>query len=115
MHDTSLHECSLSLQDTNTALKASINHVQTEREKLSAKLRKLQDEFVQSSCALSAEVQALSAQSHSLLSGVGLVLSSLQQVSTDAARVKAAQAVLKVMGGDAAAGQEHAMEHSSDA
>lgn len=101
------------LQDTNSALKASISHVQTEREKLSAELRKLQDEFVQSSCSLSAEVQALSAQSHSLLIGDGLVLSSLQEVSTDAARAKAAQAVLKVMGGGA--GDEHAEEHNGGA
>jgi hypothetical protein len=90
----------LCVQAANAALKASINSTQQERTQLSEMLRQLQDDFVQASCSLSAEAQTLSAQANRLSGGM-LVLSHLQDVSTDAVKAKAAQAVQQVVQGAA--------------
>lgn len=63
-------------------------------------LRQLQDEFIQASCSLSAEAQTLSAQANGLGGGM-LVLSHLQDVSTDAVKAQAAQAAQQVVQGTA--------------
>jgi hypothetical protein len=95
-----LYVTGLLVQAANAALKASINSIQQERTQLSEMLRQLQDEFVQASCSLSAEAQTLSTQAASPSGGM-LVLSHLQDVSTDAVKAKAARAVQQVMQGAA--------------
>lgn len=76
------------LQATITALKATITDTQQERAAVIEQLRQLQDEFIQASSTLDADVRALSAQACGVISGDSAVLTYLQSTTSAAVQAK---------------------------
>lgn len=103
------------LQAINDASKAAISSVQHDRTQLSEQLQRMQDEFIQASALFNAEVRSLQAELLAFFSSGTDVLGCLQQCSSDARRVQAAQAAQAVGAGAAArvgdaAGQDAALD-----
>lgn len=90
------------LKATNTALKATITDTQDERAKVMEQLRQLQDEFVQASSTLDADVRALSSQAHGAFNGDSALLTYLQPATSAAVQAKVAAAVAPAEGHHAA-------------
>jgi hypothetical protein len=84
------------MQATNTALKATITDTQNERAQVMEQLRQLQDEFIQASSTLDADIRALSSQAHGALNGDSALLHYLRSTSSAAVQSKVTAAAAEV-------------------